>query len=51
MTSEQVAPSVGPGEVLAAVAASAARTARLLATGRLRQPDGALHQRSLWPHL
>ena len=39
MTSEQVAPSVGPGEVLAAVAASAARTARLLATGRLRQPD------------
>ena len=39
MTSEHVAPSVGPGEVLAAVAASAARTARLLATGRLRQPD------------
>ena len=39
MSSAQVAPSVGPGEVLAAVTASAARTARLLASGRLRQPD------------
>ena len=39
MSSQQVAPDVGPGEVVAAVAASAARTARLLATGRLRQPD------------
>lgn len=39
MSSPQVAPSVGAGEVLTAVTASAARTAHLLATGRLRQPD------------
>ena len=45
MSSQQVAPSVGPGEVLAAVTASAARTARLLATGRLRQPDDLVGRR------
>ena len=39
MSSPQVAPSVGAGEVLTAVTASAARTAHLLATRRLRQPD------------
>ena len=39
MSSPQVTPSVGAGEVLTAVTASAARTAHLLATGRLRQPD------------
>ncbi|MFC8503469.1 hypothetical protein ACFUC1_13990 [Pedococcus sp. NPDC057267] len=45
MSTQQVPPPVGPGAVLAAVSASAARTARLLATGRLRQPDDLVGMR------